>query len=77
MKKLQILGTGCASCNTLAERAEAAASDLAINFELEKVTEMAEILSFDVPSTPALVVDGEVKISGQVPSVEELKGLIA
>ncbi len=76
MKKLQILGTGCPSCRTLAERTEEAAATLGIACEVEKVTDMSEILTFDAPSTPALVVDGEVKLAGRVPSVEEIKTLL-
>jgi small redox-active disulfide protein 2 len=77
MKKLQILGPGCPSCNTLAELTAKAATELALEFELEKVTQIDRILSFDVAGTPALVVDGEVRVVGRVPSVNELKQLIA
>ena len=76
MKKLQILGSGCAKCKKLAEHVEAAAQALGIDYELEKVTELDGILSFGVMTTPALAVDGEVKTAGRVPSVEALKVLI-
>lgn len=76
MRKLQILGTGCPSCNQLADRARQAATELNLDFDLEKVTEIDRILAFDVPGTPALVVDGTVRIVGRVPSVVELKELI-
>ncbi|MCC6794889.1 MAG: TM0996/MTH895 family glutaredoxin-like protein [Candidatus Hydrogenedentes bacterium] len=76
MKKLQILGTGCPSCNRLAELTKQAATEMNVEFEMEKVTQIDRILSFDVASTPALVVDGEVKIVGRVPSVAELKQII-
>ncbi|MDI9546562.1 MAG: thioredoxin family protein [Chloroflexota bacterium] len=76
MKKLQILGSGCAKCKKLAEHVEAAAQALGIDYELEKVTELDDILSFGVMTTPALAVDGEVKTAGRVPSVEALKVLI-
>ncbi|UCF05014.1 MAG: TM0996/MTH895 family glutaredoxin-like protein [bacterium] len=64
MKKLLILGTGCAKCNQLAGQTESAARELGIDFELEKVTDIDKILSFGVMMTPALVVDGDVKVVG-------------
>ena len=67
VKKLQVLGTGCASCNRLADLAKQAATELNVEFELEKVTEIDRILSFDVAGTPALVVDGDVRVVGRVP----------
>ena len=77
MKKLQIFGSGCPKCKKLTENAEAAAQALGIDYEVEKVTELDDILSFGVMSTPALVVDGELKVMGKVPSVDALKALIA
>lgn len=77
MKKLQILGTGCPKCQKLAETAEAAAQELGIEYELEKVKEIDRIMAFGVMLTPALAVDGEVKVSGKVPSVQEIKEMIA
>ena len=76
MKKLQILGTGCAKCQKLTEQTEAAARAIGIEYELEKVTDINDIMQFGVMMTPALAVDGEVKVSGKIPSVEELKTLI-
>ncbi len=76
MKKIQILGTGCPKCKKLAETAEQAAKELGIDYEIEKVTDINEILSFGVMMTPALVIDGQVKISGKVPSISDLKQLI-
>ncbi len=77
MKKIQILGTGCPKCAKLAENAKAAAEALGIEYEIEKVTDINEILNFGVMMTPALVVDGKVKISGAAPSADELKKYIA
>jgi small redox-active disulfide protein 2 len=77
MKKLQVLGTGCPKCQKLTEHAEKAAQALGIEYELEKVTEIDQIMSYGVMMTPALVVDGTVKIVGKVPSVEQLKAVIA
>ena len=76
MKKIQILGTGCPKCIKLTENAETAAKDAGIDFEIEKVTDINEIMNFGVMMTPALAVDGEVKIVGKVASVEEIKELI-
>ena len=76
MKKLQILGTGCPKCKLLTEITEAAAKELAIEYELEKVTDINEIMAFGVMMTPGLAVDGEVKVVGKVPSLEEVKTLI-
>jgi len=76
MKKLQILGTGCAKCQKLTEQTEAAARAIGIEYELEKVTDINDIMQFGVMMTPALAVDGEVKVSGKIPSIEELKTLI-
>jgi small redox-active disulfide protein 2 len=77
MKKIQILGTGCPKCTKLAENAEAAARELGLECEVEKVTDIEAIMAFNVMMTPALAVDGEVKIVGKVPSVEEIKELLA
>ena len=77
MKKLQILGSGCPKCKKLAENTEAAAKELGIEYELEKVTDINQITSFGVMMTPALAVDGEVKLIGKVAGVDEIKTLIA
>ena len=76
MKKVQVLGPGCPKCVELAKRTEAAAKALGGDYEVEKVSELSKIMSFGVFMTPALVVDGEVKVVGKVPSVEEIKKLI-
>ena len=74
--KLQILGTGCSKCRKLTENAEAAAKELGIDYTLEKVTDINEIMKFGVMMTPALAVDGEVKTVGKVPSVDEIKKML-
>ena len=76
MKKIQILGTGCPKCKKLAENAEAAAKQLGIEYILEKVTDIKEIMKFGVMMTPALAVDGQVKVTGKVPTVEEIQNFI-
>jgi small redox-active disulfide protein 2 len=74
--KLQVLGTGCPKCKKLAANAETAAQELELDYELEKVTDINDIMGYGVMMTPALAVDGEVKVSGKVPSVEDIKGLL-
>ena len=76
MKKLQILGTGCPKCKTLAANTEAAAKALGLEYELVKVTDINQIMDFGVMMTPALAVDGVVKVAGKVPSVAEIKALL-
>ena len=77
MKKIQVLGPGCPKCKMLAKNAEKAVKSKGIDCEIEKVTDIKQIMSFGVMMTPALVVDGEVKVVGKVPSVEEVKKLIS
>ncbi len=76
MKKLQILGTGCPKCRKLAENAESAARALGIEYELVKVTDINEIMKFGVVMTPALAVDGKVKVVGKVPEPEAIKSML-
>jgi small redox-active disulfide protein 2 len=77
MKKIQVLGLGCAKCKKLAEHTEQAAKELGIDCEIEKITDITQIVNFGVVMTPGLVVDGVVKTSGKVPSVEEVKKLLS
>jgi small redox-active disulfide protein 2 len=77
MKKLQILGPGCPKCKKLAENTETAAKDLGIEYTLEKVTDINDIMKFGVMMTPALAVDGQVKVVGKVPSPDEIKKMLA
>ena len=77
MKKLQILGTGCPKCRKLTENAETAAKALGIEYTLEKVTDINEIMKFGVMMTPALAVDGQVKVVGKVPEPEAIKRLLS
>ena len=74
--KIQILGTGCPKCKKLAEAADAAAKALGLSYELVKVTDLNEIMKFGVMLTPALAVDGQVKVVGKVPSPDEIKKLL-
>ncbi len=76
MKMIQILGSGCPKCKQLAEVARAAAGELGIEYKLEKVTDLNEIIALGVMMTPALVVDGEVKIVGKIPPLDEVKEIL-
>ncbi len=76
MKQIKILGTGCKKCNELADKVRSVADSQCIEYEFEKVTDISQIVSYGVMTTPALVVDGIVKISGKVPSESEIKELL-
>jgi len=77
MKRLQILGPGCPRCKMLTEHTEQAAKALGLEYTLEKVTDINDIIAFGIMTTPALVVDGEVKVAGRVPTAEAIKQLLA
>lgn len=76
MKKIRILGTGCPKCKKLFEVAQQAVNDFGIDAEVSKVEDINDILGFGVMMTPALVVDGEVKVTGRVPRPEEVKTIL-
>ena len=74
--KIQILGTGCLKCKKLTQHAEEAVKALGLTAEIEKVTQIAEIMKFGVMTTPALVIDGTIKSVGKLLSVEDIKGFL-
>lgn len=74
--KIQVLGPGCAKCTRLMAAAEAAAKELGLDCEFEKISDLNQIMSFGVMMTPGLVVDGEVRSVGKVPSLDEMKKLL-
>lgn len=74
--RIQVLGTGCPKCKKLAETVEAAVKELGLDSKVEKVTDLNEMVRMGVMTTPALVVDGKVKVAGKVPSVEDIKKLL-
>jgi len=76
MKKIQVLGMGCAKCGKLYAAAEAAAKELGIAYEMEKVDDIDRIMEMGVLMTPALAVNGKVKFSARIPAAEELKKII-
>jgi small redox-active disulfide protein 2 len=73
---IQILGMGCAKCQKLEERVRQAADELKLVYQLEKVKDLQQIMAFGVMITPALAVDGLVKVAGRVPMVAEIKKLL-
>jgi small redox-active disulfide protein 2 len=75
--KIQILGTGCSKCKALASNTESAVKELGLNAEVEKVTGIQDILKFQILMMPGLVIDGQVKAAGRVPSIDEIKQLLA
>jgi small redox-active disulfide protein 2 len=74
--KIQILGTGCAKCKALTANAEKAFQELGLEAEIEKVTAIQDIMKFQILMTPGLVIDGQVKAAGRVPSTEEIKRML-
>lgn len=77
MKKVIVLGPGCPRCDKLAAVTREAADQLGIEYELEKITDIKRFVEFGVMMTPGLVVDGEVKIQGKVPPIDEIKSILA
>ena len=77
MKRVQVLGIGCPTCEKLRKNAEAAVAELGIEATVELITDVNAIVSFDVLMTPALVIDGDVKAVGKMLSTEEIKRFLA
>lgn len=69
---IKILGSGCARCQRLEQLTREVATDLRVDIQVEHVRDLARIMEFAVVGTPALVVDGEVKVAGRIPSKEEI-----
>jgi small redox-active disulfide protein 2 len=76
VKKIKVLGPGCPRCETLAKLTQQAVDQLGLDCDLEKVTDITRFADYGVMMTPGLVVDGEVKVQGKVPSLDELKALL-
>lgn len=77
MKRIQILGTGCPKCEKLAVNAEDAATELGLECDIQKVTDIEAIMAFNVMTTPALVIDGDIKVVGRVPTKDEIKEMLS
>jgi len=71
--KIEILGTGCPKCKKLDELTKKAVQELGISVEIKKITDINKIIDYGVMITPALVVDGNVKVAGKIPGIEEIK----
>ena len=76
MMKIEILGMGCQKCSNLMDATKKAAMQLNLQAEFVKVEDIKTIMSYGVMTTPALVVNGVVKVSGKIPSIEEIKALL-
>ncbi|TET14399.1 MAG: thioredoxin family protein [Actinobacteria bacterium] len=74
--KIQILGSGCPRCKQTETNAREAVKNLGLDAEVEKITDINKIADFGVMATPALAVDGDVKFSGRIPSVEEIEKIL-
>ena len=74
--QLTVIGPGCSRCKTLAQLTEQAAKELGVEYELIKVTDLKQIMALGVMMTPALAVNGTVKLAGRVPSLEEIKKML-
>lgn len=77
MKDIKILGTGCPKCKKLEELAEKAAKELGIDYKIEKVSNLNEIMDFGVIVTPALAVDGKIMITGKIPKIDDIKKVLS
>lgn len=76
MKDIKILGSGCAKCMKLYEQADQTAQALGLEYNIQKITDIAQIMTYGVMMTPALVVDGQVKVVGRIPPAEDLKKML-
>ena len=72
-----VIGPGCSKCKTLAQFTEQAVKELGVTAEINKVTDLKQIMALGVMMTPALAVNGTVKLAGRVPSLDEIKKLLA
>lgn len=77
MNEIKVLGTGCPKCQKLTDHVKQAVGELGADYKVEKIEDINQIMAYGVMMTPALVVDGEVKLVGKVPSVDDLKKLLA
>ena len=74
--QILVIGPGCAKCKTLAQFTEQAVKELGVTAEINKVTDLKQIMALGVMMTPALAVNGTVKVSGKVPSIPEIKAIL-
>ncbi len=74
--KIEILGTGCMKCKRLAKNVEKAVAEMNLSADIQKVEDITEIMDKGIMLTPALIVDGELKVSGRVADVAEIKRIL-
>ena len=77
MKNILILGSGCSKCNTLHEATKQAVEEINLDCKIEKITDMMKFADYGVMITPALVVDGKLKVAGRIPTADEIKKFIS
>lgn len=75
--EIKVLGTGCAKCRQLEKTVRQAVDEMGIDAQVEKVTELTDIMSYGIMSTPGLVIDGEVRLAGRLPKLEEMKSILS
>lgn len=73
----QVMGPGCAKCDQVAKNAAAAADELGVEYEIVKISDFNEMMKFGVMMTPALAIDGDVKVVGKVSTIEEIKAMLS
>jgi small redox-active disulfide protein 2 len=76
MKKLQILGTGCSKCIKLEQNAREAVKTLGLDYEVEKISDIQEIMKFGIMMTPGLAIDGKVVTSGRLLNSREIESIL-
>jgi len=76
MRKIEVLGPNCSKCDNTFDKVKEALDELKLEAELTKITDVFEIIEKGVNVTPALIMDGEIKFQGKIPSVEEIKRLL-
>jgi small redox-active disulfide protein 2 len=74
--KIEILGMGCATCNKLEDTVRLAVKETGIDAQIDHVKDIKQIMAYGILTTPALVIDGKVKVAGKLPSLAEMKQLI-
>ena len=77
MKKIQVLGSGCKNCETTAKLIQIAADEAGVKIELEKVTDISEIMSHGIMSTPGVIVNGKVVHAGGLPGPDQVRQWLA
>ena len=75
--EIKVLGTGCAKCQQLEKTVRQAVEEMGLDASVEKVTEFADIMSYGIMSTPGLVVDGQIRLAGRLPRLDEVKAILS